>query len=190
MTQNWTISKQFEFCYGHRVHNQTLNAELSLDSCLACRHFHGHQGTVLVSLSAKELTNGMVTDFKHLGWFKKWLDDILDHKMILDINDPIVPISFPILKSLKPEETATIGSLLDFNETENYYLVWPDLYENLPTHETEIYEGLILVPFVPTSENLSKWLWEIVNKKMGHLCKVSQVQFYETPKSQSVYTNV
>jgi 6-pyruvoyltetrahydropterin/6-carboxytetrahydropterin synthase len=63
----------------------------------------------------------------------------------------------------------------------------PDQYQDLPSYEQEIYEGLVLVNFVPTSENLSKWLHQIIQNKMSHLCKVSQVQFYETPKSQSNY---
>ena len=41
---HWKISKEFEFCYGHRVWSQTLNTEFSLDGCLKCRHLHGHQG--------------------------------------------------------------------------------------------------------------------------------------------------
>jgi 6-pyruvoyltetrahydropterin/6-carboxytetrahydropterin synthase len=96
-----TIDKSFSFCYGHRVHNQSLNTKFTEnnDGCLACRHLHGHEGLIKVFLEedyspeAGEISNiektGMVTDFKHLGWFKNFLDDVLDHKMILDINDPL-----------------------------------------------------------------------------------------------------
>ena len=184
------IGKEFSFCYGHRVHNQSLNPELSLDSCLACRHFHGHQGTILVflePLDSESLNAGMVTDFKHLNWFKKWLDDVLDHKMILDINDPALKSFYPILNWIDfPINPDAVDALLEYHQ-EGYFAIKPDQYSNLPNYEQEIYEGLVLVPFVPTSENLSKWLWEILNKKMGHLCKISQVQFFETPKSQSNY---
>ena len=65
---HWKISKEFEFCYGHRVWSQTLNTEFSLDGCLKCRHLHGHQGKILVYLEASELNDGMVTDFKHLTY--------------------------------------------------------------------------------------------------------------------------
>jgi 6-pyruvoyltetrahydropterin/6-carboxytetrahydropterin synthase len=85
----WQISKEFDFCYGHRVWSQQLEPEFSLTGCLACRHLHGHQGKVIVYLQSTELKDGMVTDFHHLNWFKQFLDTTLDHKFIIDINDPL-----------------------------------------------------------------------------------------------------
>ena len=80
----YNIAKEFNFDYGHRVWPQKLNSEFSLDCELACRHLHGHRGTVIVHLESEELDNqGMVTDFHHLNWFKKFLDDAIDHKFIL-----------------------------------------------------------------------------------------------------------
>ena len=173
----WKISKEFDFCYGHRVWSQTLNTAFSLDGCLKCRHLHGHQGKILVYLEASELTNGMVTDFKHLNWFKQFLDDVLDHKFILDINDPLFSTLLP---HIKKEE------LIKFKEG---YLL-PDLtkFINEETHIKELYEGYVIVNFVPTSENLSAWFLEIVQNKMEKLgVKVSHVEFLETPKSKSTF---
>jgi len=181
----YKIGKEFSFCYGHRVHNQQLNSELSLDSCLACRHQHGHQGTIIVYLEANELSNGMVTDFKHLNWFKKWLDDVLDHKMILDFDDPSLSIFYPLLNRITERSFSMLDKLTGFPE--GHHVISPENYLDLSDCEREIYEGLVLVPFVPTSENLSKWLFDIIQKKMGHICKVHSVQFFETPKSQSNY---
>jgi len=89
----WTIDKSFDWCYGHRVWSQELNAEFTADegTCLACRHLHGHQGKLKVMLEGDELERGMVTDFKHLGWMKNFIDDVLDHKFIMYINDPLIP---------------------------------------------------------------------------------------------------
>lgn len=183
----YIIHKEFDFCYGHRVHNQSLNSDLSLDSCLVCRHFHGHQGKISVHLQADELKDGMVTDFKHLNWFKKWIDDVLDHKMILDINDPALKTFFPLFNYLDfPSRGETVDHLCQYH-SDGYFTVWMDHLETFPLYEFEIYEGLVLVPFVPTSENLSKWLFEIVDKKIGHLCKVAHVEFKETPKTSSTY---
>ena len=91
----WKISKSFDFCYGHRVWSQELNPEFSLDPCLKCRHLHGHQGKVILYVESNKLKNGMVTDFNHLNWFKAFLDDVLDHKFILDINDPLFSTLLP-----------------------------------------------------------------------------------------------
>jgi 6-pyruvoyltetrahydropterin/6-carboxytetrahydropterin synthase len=49
-------------------------------------------------------------------------------------------------------------------------------------------EGYLIVDFVPTSENLSKWLFDIVNSKMSQIgVKVSRIDWFETPKSRSSY---
>ncbi|WP_417326171.1 6-carboxytetrahydropterin synthase [Halarcobacter sp.] len=171
----WKISKSFDFCYGHRVWSQTLNSEYSLDPCLKCRHLHGHQGKIVIFLEAQKLKDGMVTDFKHLNWFKQFLDDVLDHKFILDINDPLYPTLLPHIKK---------EDLIHFEE--GYYIPNIDKIKDEETHIKEMYEGYVIVDFVPTSENLSAWFLEIASKKMQKLgVKVSSVEFAETPKSKS-----
>lgn len=177
----YIITKQFDFCYGHRVWSQTLNSKFSLDSCLKCRHLHGHQGTINISLEAESLQEGMVTDFKHLNWFKKWLDDVLDHKFIMDLDDPLRETLFPLSFNSAPGYPPGQNDIA-------YYIVQPGYVNEMLSPAKEMYEGLVLVPFVPTSENLSKWLFEIVQSKMKELnVKVSQIEFLETPKSHSIY---
>ncbi len=183
----WKISKSFDFCYGHRVWSQTLNKEYSLDSCLACRHLHGHQGKVIVTLSSNELEAGMVTDFKHLNWFKQWLDDMLDHKFIMDYNDPVLSSLFPLL--CYPNGSFDFSKVVVFPDG----LIKPDWSLEIQSQKKavkEIYEGLVLVKFVPTSENLSKWIFDIVKDKMKDLPNVTvhEVEFQETPKSVSLFT--
>ncbi|MAC84451.1 MAG: 6-pyruvoyl tetrahydrobiopterin synthase [Arcobacter sp.] len=173
----WKISKEFDFCYGHRVWSQTLNEDLSIDTCLCCRHLHGHNGKVKVYLSSEKLEKGMVTDFKHLGWFKKFLDDTLDHKFIIDINDPLFETMLPLYKD----------KINLVSHKEGYKT--PDLnyIKNEPKHIHEMYEGFVIVDFVPTSEEISAWLLKIVEVKMKSLnIKVSHIEFLETPKSKSV----
>jgi len=172
----WQISKQFDFCYGHRVWSQELNVDFSLDECLMCRHLHGHQGKIIVHLQSDNLQNGMVTDFKHLNWFKKFIDDVVDHKFIIDIHDPLFETLLPHYKDKEHLHTME----------QNYKI--PDLsqIQNEPLHIKEMYEGYIIVDFVPTSENLSTWLLEIVQKKMSQInILVSHIEYFETPKSKS-----
>jgi 6-pyruvoyltetrahydropterin/6-carboxytetrahydropterin synthase len=75
------VTKEIHFCYGHRL----------LDYDGKCRFFHGHNGKVEVELSGETLdARGMVRDF---GDIKKalqsWVDDTLDHRMILNKRDPL-----------------------------------------------------------------------------------------------------
>lgn len=172
----WKISKEFDFCYGHRVWSQELNVDFSLDPCLKCRHLHGHQGKIIIHLESNHLKNGMVTDFKHLNWFKQFIDDELDHKFIIDINDPLFETLLP---HYSKEEL--------LKHAKGFYSVNLEKIKNEPTHIIEMYEGYVIVDFVPTSENLSAWFLEIASNKMQALnVKVSSVEFCETPKSKSV----
>lgn len=181
----WTITKQFDFCYGHRVWSQSLNAKFSLDNCLKCRHLHGHGGIINISLQADVLKDGMVTDFKHTNFFKKWLDDVLDHKFIMDREDPLLKFEVPVLFD---SEGYLDLSRLNFHE-EGYYTIKEEFYKHHEQCLQEKYEGMVIVNFVPTSENLSQWVYTIVQEKMNELgVKVSGVQFFETPKSQSIYS--
>ena len=175
----WIIDKQFDFCYGHRVWSQSLQKEFSLDECLMCRHLHGHQGRIKVFLEASELHNGMVTDFKHLNWFKRWLDDVLDHKFILDSNDPLF---FDLMSHY-----CTDGVMDDtkfFRHAQGYWSPRLEVVADEIGAIREKYEGMVVVDFVPTSERLCAWLLDIVRNRMAPLeVKVHSVQFWETPKS-------
>lgn len=166
------ITKEFGLDYGHRVHNQKLNKDYSIDSCLVCRHLHGHRMAVFVELEAEKLTANMVTDFKHLNWFKQWLDDAVDHKFIIDKDDPM-------FERITGRKVSDVSWLTDYGILP---LDKNDLAGN------EITESFVVVDFVPTSEEISKWFYSIVTKKMKPLgVKVSKITMMETPKSKAVY---
>lgn len=176
------IDKQFDFCYGHRVWSQTLEKEFSVDNLCKCRHIHGHQGTIKVGLTAHVLTNGMVTDFKHLNFFKKIIDEDFDHKFIMDKNDPL-------FANLFPEFDYCQHSVID---KEHYKIIDGEKLKKSGKFTREIIEkleGLVVVDFVPTSENLAKMFFEIVEEKIKKLgVEVCYVDFWETPKSHCRYT--
>jgi len=176
----WTIDKAFDFCYGHRVWSQTLDKSFSMDECLMCRHLHGHQGRIKIFLEATELIDGMVTDFKHLNWFKAWLDATLDHKFILDRNDPL----FFDLMQHYCDATGRMDEAKFYEHEEGYWTPRLELLEDLPDALVEKYEGMVVVDFVPTSEKLTVWLLEIVEDRMRPLgVTVRALEFWETPKS-------
>ena len=175
----WIIDKQFDFCYGHRVWSQSLQTEYSLDDCLMCRHLHGHQGKIKVFLEAQTLENGMVTDFKHLNWFKQWLDAVLDHKFIIDRSDPL----FADMMSHYVSDGA-MDEAKFFRHEAGYWTPRLEVVMGEIEAIGEKYEGMVIVDFVPTSENLCAWMLGIVEEKMKPLgVAVYSVQFWETPKS-------
>ena len=195
---NWVIDKSFDYCYGHRVWSQTLDPKYSLDSCLACRHLHGHQGKVKLFLGANNLKHGMVTDFKHTNIFKKWLDDTLDHKFIIDMNDPLFEdLAGDLCLSEKNKRTfddlmVTVNTEYNFAIPDLEQLmalnVWDELRDDQKQAIFEKYEGIIIVDFIPTSENICKFIYEVANKMLNELgIDVAAVEYWETPKSHCRY---
>jgi 6-pyruvoyltetrahydropterin/6-carboxytetrahydropterin synthase len=176
----WVIDKTFEFCYGHRVHTQVLNGKYAADLKAACRHLHGHEGKMQVFLTADGLDKtGMVTDFRHLEWLKKWINEYIDHQFIIDQADPLYTQMIGTQKLIPvfvPDTEHIAGYKIDLK----------DIQSN--TSEYEYSEGFLIVNFVPTSENLSQWMAEIVEAKMKSLnVTVKQIDWWETPKSRSTY---
>lgn len=175
-----TISKDFEFCYGHRVWTQVLNGEYSSNLLCACRHLHGHEAKVTVSLTADQLTDGMITDFRHLEWLKSFLNTYVDHQFIIDRNDPIYN---NLVGDVKLIEVQVPG-----RDMVAGYTVDPDELRKFSAAEREVLEGYFVVNFVPTSENLSQWLQRVVQEKMSNLnVTVSKIVWWESPKSRSEY---
>jgi 6-pyruvoyltetrahydropterin/6-carboxytetrahydropterin synthase len=79
----YRVTREISFCYGHRL--------LNYDG--KCRHLHGHNGRAVLTLAADRLDAlGMVMDFSRI---KKvvgaWIDERLDHKMLLHKDDPVLP---------------------------------------------------------------------------------------------------
>lgn len=78
------VTREIDFCYGHRL--------LNYDG--KCRHLHGHNGRAVIVLEAPQLdTRGMVLDFTDIKRVvSQWIDETLDHRMILCRDDPAVPL--------------------------------------------------------------------------------------------------
>ena len=79
-----SITREFHFCYGHRL----LHYEGK------CAHPHGHNGRVEITLESETLdVCGMVLDFSELKRVvNDWVEENLDHKMVLADDDPLVPV--------------------------------------------------------------------------------------------------
>jgi 6-pyruvoyltetrahydropterin/6-carboxytetrahydropterin synthase len=80
----YRVSREIEFCYGHRL----LNYEGK------CRHLHGHNGKAVVVLESPTLDDrGMLVDFGEIKQHvQRWIDENLDHNLLLCRDDPILPV--------------------------------------------------------------------------------------------------
>ena len=78
------ISREIDFCYGHRL--------LNYDG--KCRHLHGHTGRAVLTLAGPALDGrGMLVDFGEVKrQVQRWVDENLDHTMLLCREDPLLPL--------------------------------------------------------------------------------------------------
>lgn len=178
----WSITKEFDFCYGHRVWNQKLDSRYSVANTCACRHLHGHQGKIAVTLEASELINGMVTDFNHLNWFKEFINNNLDHKFIIDLNDPMYA-------TIVPHNCYGVYAPALKQHPEGHMTVDPNFFKFVSDPNLiELLEGFVILNHVPTSEYLSQWLYNVVDEKMSVInITTKALKFFETPKTFSEF---
>lgn len=80
----YRVTREIDFCYGHRL--------LNYDG--KCRHLHGHNGRAVIAIESATLdSRGMVLDFSDIKRVvSRWIDENLDHRMILRRDDPVVPM--------------------------------------------------------------------------------------------------
>lgn len=82
------ITRRLEFDSGHRIPDHQSQ----------CRHLHGHRYAIEITLAGEIIRqtgsplNGMVMDFSDIkNVVSTWIDEHLDHRMILHRDDPILP---------------------------------------------------------------------------------------------------
>jgi len=80
----YRVTREISFCYGHRLLNYKGK----------CQHLHGHNGRAVIALQAAELDDrGMLVDFADIKHeVQRWIDENLDHNMLLCRHDPILPV--------------------------------------------------------------------------------------------------
>ena len=148
-----SIQKSYQFCFGHRVWNQ----ELSNNQLCRCLWNHGHSGKIDLVLTSDSLTRGMVIDFNEIKSVKRYIDDNIDHHFLVDVEDPLLTSWLSHYNM----------SLDDLYSTEcGFKVSMGKLYVK---HEREFFESLVILPFVPTSENLALFMFSQVNRMLKDL---------------------
>ena len=120
------VTKEIYFCYGHRLMNYEGK----------CKFLHGHNGIAEIDIEAETLDErGMVMDFSEVkAIIKKWIDEVMDHKMLLRKDDPMLGI---LLEKGEPVY------VMETNPTaENIARLIYDyaLSQNLPISEVRLWE--------------------------------------------------
>lgn len=172
----WSIDKEFHFEMGHRVWAQKLeHPGLSIDTECACKHLHGHSYVIKVEVTSDKLNEaGMVLDFKNLNFVKEFVDSVLDHKFMIDINDP----NFQLITA-----TAPVASI--DKQFINLSVLRPTTEPDIKLHR----DSFVLVDFVPTSENICRYIKEYVQEVLGDVAVVTAVEIWETKKSHCRFTS-
>ncbi|MCE9547774.1 MAG: 6-carboxytetrahydropterin synthase [Planctomycetia bacterium] len=120
------VAREIDFCYGHRL--------LNYDG--KCKYLHGHNGRVVITLEAPTLDpRGMVIDFTDIKRVvSRWIDDELDHRMILRRDDPAVAalkqLGEPIfLMDQNPTAENIARLIFEFTRDHGFPIVSADLWE-------------------------------------------------------------
>ncbi|WP_373652457.1 6-pyruvoyl tetrahydropterin synthase family protein [Schlesneria sp. DSM 10557] len=127
------VAREIEFCYGHRL--------LNYDG--KCKHLHGHNGKAIIVLENDALDDrGMLVDFsdikKHVAG---WIDKNLDHRMILNRNDPVVDYLLaqgePLyLIDSNPTAENIARLIFDFAKSQDLPVVEVSLWETFQSYAT------------------------------------------------------
>jgi len=120
------VTREIEFCYGHRL--------LNYDG--KCRFLHGHNGKAVIAIESEKLDDrGMVLDFSDIKRVvSRWIDDTLDHRMILNRNDPAVEVlqkmGEPLYLVDENPTAETIARLIhEFTVSQGFPIVETHLWE-------------------------------------------------------------
>jgi 6-pyruvoyltetrahydropterin/6-carboxytetrahydropterin synthase len=127
------VTREIGFCYGHRL--------LNYDG--KCRYLHGHNGTALISIESDKLDHrGMVLDFTDIKRVVSgWIDDNLDHRMLLHRDDPFVPVlkqhGEPVFLMDENPTAENIAKLIfEYTVSQGFPIVQVDLWETPKCYAT------------------------------------------------------
>lgn len=145
-----TVTKSFEFDYGHRVHTQNVNQVLSGSNENSCRRLHGHRGKFNITFEGPVNEQGLVIDFKNLDYIKRFINTFYDHKFILSKDDPLISNKLISLKKSK-------GS-----KSENINIITSDMVLNIATSEKiSLNPSAIKSNRISTFENLYDYVYKV-----------------------------
>jgi 6-pyruvoyltetrahydropterin/6-carboxytetrahydropterin synthase len=120
------VTREIDFCYGHRL--------LNYDG--KCKYLHGHNGRAVIAIASAKLDDrGMVLDFSDIKRVvSRWIDENLDHRMLLRRDDPAVPVLSALgepmfLMDTNPTAENIAKLIFDFAAAQGFPIVEARLWE-------------------------------------------------------------
>jgi 6-pyruvoyltetrahydropterin/6-carboxytetrahydropterin synthase len=122
----YRVTREIDFCYGHRLLNYAGK----------CRYLHGHNGRAVIAIESSQLDDrGMVLDFSDIKRVVSgWIDEQLDHRMILHCDDPargaLEQLGEPLfLMEVNPTAENIARLIFDFARSQGFPVVETRLWE-------------------------------------------------------------
>jgi 6-pyruvoyltetrahydropterin/6-carboxytetrahydropterin synthase len=129
----YIVTKELHFCYGHRLMQYQGK----------CRVPHGHNGKVAIDLASESLDQlGMVVDFTDVKRvIQRWIDDTLDHRMLLHRDDPLAKwlqeMGEPcFLMDQNPTAEAIAHTIFEYTAARGFPVVAVRLWETPDSYAT------------------------------------------------------
>lgn len=159
MNSKHTITRRLEFDAGHRVYQHESK----------CAHIHGHRYVVEIECGGMLDKLGRIIDFSVVKRLcGAWIDDNLDHGMILYHLDPLCDV-WRIMGNktyLTATQQSAIGDILYKSGQQKCYIMNTN----------------------PTAENIAAFLWSVFSKMLEpHEVSVLAVTVHETPNCVACY---
>ena len=186
------ITKKINFVAGHRVHSQNLPKSLGPNKC---RFLHGHEYMLEIFITSDLDESGMVLDFTFFNYLNDFIQRFIDHKFILDINDPLFDSITGVTsnrldwsKCLVYYTIAEIDGKIELVSTDKEKSLFSKFNRYYEEFNNEHKQSFIFVDFVPTAENLCNWFVKIFDrmKTIGLIpakIQLSKIRLYETQKA-------
>jgi len=154
-----TITRRLEFDAGHRVYQHESK----------CNHIHGHRYVVEIECKGSLDKLGRIVDFSVIKTkFGKWIDDNLDHGMILFKDDPLSKLwQFFGLKIATNAAPYPLAHLIESSNPQKHFIMKKN----------------------PTAENLAEFLYKRANEILSEDgFTVTKMTVWETPNCRAEYS--
>ncbi|MCA1799901.1 MAG: 6-carboxytetrahydropterin synthase [Actinobacteria bacterium] len=157
-----TCSKLYkDIPFAHRQHNHDGH----------CAFIHGHNWGIKFTFEADRVdANGFVVDFGKLKFIKRWIDEVLDHALLLNEGDPY------------REYLETVFS--DRN-------TWDHIDADVQPSFKNVFAKIYIVPDA-SCEGLCQHIWAVMNTTVRDATRgrvwIQSVEIFEDERNSAIYT--